>query len=163
MILPLPLKEKIASKLKAGDFVAIYGKVMVARDLTLEKMSVEKKTDVLKRALIYYCGPVIVDGKVVSAGPTTSSRMDSSAGKLVSSGVRGIMGKGKIGSQAMRMLKGRCVYFEAPGGCGALLASKIIKHRIIAYSRLGAQALMEFTVKDFPALVAFDIRGRHIW
>ena len=41
-----------------------------------------------KGAVIYHCGPVIQDKRVIAAGPTTSARMNELSGFLIDKGVR---------------------------------------------------------------------------
>ena len=62
-----------------------------------------------------------------SAGPTTASRMDKYAPRLLDLGQTAMIGKGKR-SQAVidAVVRNGCVYLAAIGGAGALL-SKCIK------------------------------------
>jgi len=156
----LPQELKKIRRLKAGDFVSLSGSFIAARDRTLRKFFLNCKTGVFKSRAVYYCGPVIREGRIVSAGPTTSSRMDWAVPGLLNSGVTVFIGKGGIGGSAM---KRKAVYLEAPGGCGALAASKIESYKIISYPELGPQAMMEFEVKNFPALVGIDWYGGSIY
>jgi len=155
---PQELEE--LKQLRAGDFVLLSGKFISARDRTFRKFFSKPQAGVLKSRAVYYCGPVIRKGRIVSAGPTTSSRMDWAIPDLLSYGVTVFIGKGVIGAGVM---KRKAVYLEAPGGCGALVASKIKSFKIISYPELGPQAMMEFEVKNFPALVGIDWYGGSIY
>jgi len=159
----LLLPAQHPEKLKAGDFFLLTGALAVARDRTLEFFFNSREKSFPGDAAIFYCGPIIRDGRVVSAGPTTSSRMDWAIDKILSSGVNVIIGKGRLSSPGSKILKKRGVYFETPGGAGALLASRVISCRTVSYAVLGAQALRLFEVKDFPVIVSQDYEGRTIW
>jgi fumarate hydratase subunit beta len=53
----------------------------------------------------------------------------------------------------------RAVYFGAVGGVAAIL-SQYVKHvRLAAFPELGAEAVYEYTVVDFPVVVINDIHG----
>jgi len=57
------------------------------------------------------------------------------------------------------MKKYKAVYFAATGGAAALIAQRIKKAKVIAYEDLGAEALQELQVEDFPVTVVNDIYG----
>ncbi len=148
-------------KAKAGEFVRISGEVFIARDRTLQKIF-EGRIKIPKMRIVYFCGPVRRKGKIVSAGPTTSARMEWAFERLMRTGTRIFIGKGEISAAATKSIRGRAVYLEAPGGCGALLASKIKRSEIVAFPELRAQALAKLEIEDFPAIVSVDIRGTQI-
>jgi len=112
--------------------------------------------------VIYFVGPTPArPGRATgSAGPTTSSRMDSYSPKLLAAGLRAMIGKGYRNRPARDALqKYGAVHFSAVGGLAALLA-KCIKHaRIIAYEDLGTEAIREFTIEHMPLIVAYDAHG----
>ena len=159
--LSLPLCS--LEKLRAGDFFLISGACAVARDRTLKMFFESRRKSFPGDAAVFYCGPVMRAGKVVSAGPTTSSRMDWAVDKILRKGVNVIIGKGELSSSGAKTLRKRGVYFEAPGGAGALLASRVISSQTVAYAELGPQALRLFNVRDFPVIVSQDYEGRNIW
>lgn len=86
----------------------------------------------IKNQMIYYMGPSPArEGRPIgSAGPTTASRMDKYAPRLLDLGLGGMIGKGKR-SQAVQdaIVRNKAVYFAAVGGAGALL-SKCIKEQM---------------------------------
>ncbi|MFH1424992.1 MAG: fumarate hydratase C-terminal domain-containing protein [archaeon] len=134
------------SKLKKGDEVLLSGKVYIARDLAHKKL-LEEDFD-LKIDVIYHCGPLFKGDEIVSAGPTTSKRMEPYTKEVVEKyGVRGIIGKG-----GMEVPEG-VVYFEAVGGAGALLAKKIKSWKKIV--DLGpVESILECEVEEFPVIVS---------
>ena len=98
----------------------------------------------IKNQMIYYMGPSPArEGRPIgSAGPTTASRMDKYAPRLLDLGLGGMIGKGKR-SQAVRdaIVRNKAVYFAAVGGAGALLSKCIKRADVIAYDDLGTEAI----------------------
>lgn len=163
--LNLPLTDDMIQDLKAGDDVLLNGVVYVARDAAHKRMieALDQGKSLpfdIKGQTIYYMGPSPAKpGQAIgSAGPTTSSRMDSYASRLMEVGLKGMMGKGNR-SQAVKdaMKKYKAVYFAAIGGAGALASKRIKKAEVVAYEELGAEALRRIEVEDFPAQVINDI------
>ena len=166
-----PLDEETIKNLKAGDQVASTGVIYTARDAahkrlveTLDKG--EKLPFDITNQIVYYMGPSPAKpGQVIgSAGPTTSGRMDSYAPRLMSIGLKGMIGKGNR-SQAVKdaIKKYKAVYFAAIGGAGALISKSIKKAEVIAYDDLGAEAIRRLEVEDFPATVINDIDGNDLY
>ena len=108
--------------------------------------------------------PAKPDQVIGSAGPTTSSRMDKYAPRLIAAGIRAMIGKGSR-SPAVReaIKKYKVVYFATTGGTGAFLSKSIKKSEVIAYEDLGTEAILQLTVEDFPAIVANDIYGEDLF
>ena len=143
-----PFNRETAATLKAGDYVYISGTVYTARDAAHKRMQEALETGEtlpleLSGNVIYYMGPSPArEGRPIgSAGPTTASRMDKYAPKLLDLGLTGMIGKGKR-SQAVRdaIVRNQSVYFAAVGGAGALLSKAITKSEVIAYDDLGTEA-----------------------
>ena len=105
------------------------------------------------------------EGKVIgSAGPTTASRMDKYAPRLMDMGMTGMIGKGKRTNEvAEAMHRNKVTYFAAVGGAGALLSKCITSSEIIAYEDLGTEAIRKLEVKDFPAIVVMDCHGNCLY
>ena len=171
MELQTPLtKEKIES-LKSGDYVYITGTIYTARDAAHKRMSEalaageELPIDV-KDQIIYYMGPTPAkEGQVIgSAGPTTASRMDKYAPKLLDLGLSGMIGKGKRSKDVTSaiVLNG-AVYFAAVGGAGALLSKCIKSSEVVAYEDLGTEAIRKLEVENFPAIVVIDRMGNNLY
>ena len=116
--------------------------------------------------IIYYMGPSPArEGRSIgSAGPTTASRMDKYAPKLLDLGLKGMIGKGKR-SQAVRdaIVRNGSVYFAAIGGAGAILSKCIKKSEVIAYDDLGTEAIRKLYVEDFPVIVVIDSEGNNLY
>ncbi|MFN4132782.1 MAG: FumA C-terminus/TtdB family hydratase beta subunit [Candidatus Hadarchaeales archaeon] len=167
---PLTLEE--LKHLKAGDLVKITGVVVTARDKAYLRVASGAKFPVdVKGGVVYHCGPLAVKrcGKweIISAGPTTSSRLDPMEKKFIEkTGVRAIVGKGGVGKDvAEEMRELGCVYLAFPGGAGVLAAGKIEDVERIAWEELGtAEAVWVLRVKDFgPLVVAVDLHGGNLY
>ena len=166
-----PLLKEETDKLKAGDYVYITGTIYVARDAAHKRMDdllkAGKELPIsLENNVIYYMGPSPArEGRPIgSAGPTTASRMDKYAPKLLDLGLRGMIGKGKRTQEVKdAIIRNGCVYFAAVGGAGALLSKAIIKSEIVAYEDLGAEAIRKLEVKDFPVIVVIDKEGNNLY
>jgi fumarate hydratase subunit beta len=166
-----PLQEEVVKSLKAGDKILISGKIYSARDAAHKCMveALEKGGKLPFDAsgqIVYYAGPCPAKpGNVAGPyGPTTSGRMDKYTPMLIEEGLKGMMGKGNR-SQAVidSMVKHKCVYFAAIGGLGAYTSTIIKSQKVIAYDELGAEALIEIFVEDFPAIVAIDCLGNNLY
>jgi len=162
-----PLTEEAIADLRSGDRVLISGKILTGRDAAHKRLvELLEKGEPLPVALegqiIYFVGPSPAKpGQVIgSAGPTTSGRMDSYSPVLLELGLKGMIGKG-YRNQEVRdaLIKHKAVYFGAVGGAAALIAKRISSAKIIAYEDLGAEAIRELEVEDFPAVVVNDIYG----
>lgn len=137
--------------------VLFSGTLLTLRDGTLRTLFSEKegKSDFLRGAVIYFCGPTPPPlGKPIgSCGPTTSSRMEPFFPNLISAGVHGILGKGEISTTSSKLLAEHNIpYFGVVGGIGAFLAECVESAHILALPELGAEAVWELTVKNFPAI-----------
>lgn len=169
--LTTPLRDEDVAKLKTGDRVLISGVIYTARDAAHKRMvelldaGKELPFDV-QGQVIYYAGPAPAKpGAVIgSCGPTTSYRMDPYTPRLIQQGLKGMIGKGTRSDEVKKaIMDHKCVYFVAIGGLGALLAKTIKEAEIIAYPDLGPEAIRRLVVKDFPAIVAIDVRGEDIY
>lgn len=167
--LKTPLTEEAVRGLKTGDRVQLSGTLYTARDavhkLLFENRPSELK-EILNGAAIYHCGPIVVDNKVVSAGPTTSIREEPyEAGLIGHYKIRAIIGKGGMGEKTLQALKETgCAYLAATGGAGALLAECVKEIRSVRFEEFGTpEAMWELEVKGFPAIVAMDSHGRSLY
>ncbi len=180
-----PITEEITKDLKSGDYVYITGTIYVARDAAhkrmIEALDAEKPLPIdIKDATIYYMGPSPArEGRPIgSAGPTTASRMDKYAPRLLDLGQKAMIGKGKRTQQVIdAIIRNKAVYFAAVGGAGALLSkyfaavggagallSKcILKSEVVCYDDLGAEAIRKIEIKDFPVIVVIDKDGNNLY
>ena len=116
--------------------------------------------------VIYYMGPSPArEGRPIgSAGPTTASRMDKYAPKLLDKGLIGMIGKGKRTEEVKEaIVRNKAVYFAAIGGAGALLSKCIKKSEVIAYDDLGTESIRKLEVENLPVIVVIDCEGNNLY
>jgi fumarate hydratase subunit beta len=174
--LKTPISEEDIRKLKVSDVIYITGTVVTARDQAhkrvLEYYKQGKPLPInLEGLLVYHCGPLVKKegGKwvVLSAGPTTSTRMDIYEAEFIENfNVRVVVGKGGMGEGTTNaMAKYGAVYGAFTGGA-AVLAAKAVKNvRGVKWLDLGApEAMWVLEVEDFgPIAVAIDSHGRNLF
>ncbi|MCR5666813.1 MAG: Fe-S-containing hydro-lyase [Eubacterium sp.] len=166
-----PITSQVAKSLHAGDFVFITGTIYVARDAAHKRLMEvldkgEKLPFDIKDSTIYYMGPSPArEGRPIgSAGPTTASRMDKYAPRLLDLGEKAMIGKGKRTKEVLdAVVRNEAVYFAAIGGAGALLSKCIKKAEIVCYEDLGAEAIRKLEVEDFPVVVVADCEGNNLY
>lgn len=174
-IIRLPINKEDILKLHVGDYVLISGIVVTGRDRVHKYLSENKGKRIdfkydLNGLIIYHCGPVVEktkDGyKIISAGPTTSMRMEMYEDIIISRyGIRGVMGKGGMGDKTIKAMKRYgCVYFNTIGGAGTYLAERIEKVLDVwLLDEFGiVEAMWIFEVEDFPAIVTIDAYGKSL-
>lgn len=167
----LPLSDDDLAGLRAGDSVLLNGPLLTGRDAAHKRLvaALEEGRRLpveLKGETIYYVGPCPTKpGRVIgSAGPTTSSRMDSYTPALLRLGLKGMVGKGQRSQDVIdAMVKYKAVYLAALGGAGALIANSIVKAEVAAYPDLGPEAIYRLEVKDLPVIVAIDCFGNDLY
>ncbi len=170
-----PLEKDEIFKLKAGDTVYISGEIFTARDeahlRAIEYMEEGKQLPVeFNKGVVYHCGPLMKkdddEWKAVSAGPTTSARMNKLMPKILERvEVMGIIGKGGMSDEVVEALKGRGVYFAYTGGAGALAAQTIKRVKGLYWEDLGMpEAVWVFEVENFgPLIVGIDAHGNSLY
>jgi fumarate hydratase subunit beta len=166
-----PLSDADVESLKSGDRVRISGVLYTGRDAAharfLPLINEDKPLPFdVRGQIIYYTGPSPArPGMVIgSVGPTTGSRMDKYAPKLLALGLKGMMGKGSRSREVREALKKhKGVYFGAIGGAGAYLSRYVKKVEIVAYEDLGTEAIRRMEVEGFPAIVVNDCHGNDLY
>ena len=174
--LTTPLTEADVRKLKVGDILLLSGTVFTARDKAHKRI-----IDYLRRkeklpfdfggGVIYHCGPLAKRAgkgwKVVSAGPTTSARMNDTAPEVIGKlGLKAVVGKGGMSEAVSRTLqKEGCVYLAYTGGAGVLAADKIEGVAGVFWLDLSApEAVWMLKVSSFgPLVVAMDAHGGSLY
>ena len=184
--LTVPISEGEVRALQVGDTVRLSGVLVTARDvahkylvetlvqgsakgsLSEEDQAVyESLQPLLHEGLIYHCGPVVRRaGEVwefVAAGPTTSSRLERYEPEVLSHfGLRGVIGKGGMGSQTLGALeKHGAAYFHVVGGAASLVARRV--EEVLAVHRRAEfgvpEALWVVRAAGLPAVVTMDSHG----
>jgi tartrate/fumarate subfamily iron-sulfur-dependent hydro-lyase beta chain len=173
--LPLPLMKDEISKLQIRDVLYVSGKIFTARDeahhlmLNLDANSVPFSP---AEMALFHCGPLmkpVESGwQVISAGPTTSSRMELFEDCFIAKySITLIIGKGGMSVRTKQALqKYGAVYTALTGGVGALAADMVDEVlNVFWLERLGMpEAVWLFKVKDFgPLIVAMDAHGASLY
>lgn len=165
-----PIQSDVIEKMHAGDIVFISGMIYTGRDAAHKRLveALEKGEKLpidLKDQVIYYVGPTPAKpGRPIgSCGPTSSYRMDKYSPSLMRIGLKVMIGKGDRSDDFIEeMKKQKAIYLQAVGGAGALLSRKVKTSKVVLYEDLGAEAIYQLEVEDFPAIVTYDIYGGNL-
>ncbi len=174
--LKLPYPPEKLDKFAPGDILYLTGTIITARDQAhfriLEaqqgKRQLPFSPDLVSGSAIFHCGPLVKTTSrnkhvVLSAGPTTSERMDpltEGVAKFLHPSF--IIGKG--GLSTYRPRPGLPIYLAFPGGCGALAAETVKQVKNVYWEDLGMpEAVWVLEVEDFgPLIVAIDAQGKSL-
>lgn len=170
--LQLPVEKEEIKKLRKGDILYVTGEIFTGRDEAHHKMLNLDKDELSfdpSEMALFHCGPLVKKDKngnwqAISAGPTTSSRMEIFEDKFIEKyHVPIIIGKGGMGKKTLNALeKHTCVYTAYTGGAGALAADRIQEvSSVYWFDELGMpEAVWIFKVEEFgPLVVAMDSHG----
>jgi len=172
--LTTPVSESAIRALKVGDEVGISGTLFTGRDAVHKYLHDGGRLPPgvkLKQGILYHCGPVVIkdeagNWKCVAAGPTTSIREEPYQADVIRElGMRGVIGKGGMGDKTVVACKTYgCVYLHAVGGAAQVLAECIKRvSNVYMMDEFGApEAIWEFQVADFPAVVTIDAHGNSL-
>ena len=166
-----PITKEVSRSLHAGDYVYITGTIYTARDAAHKRMDEalsngENLPINIENQVIYYMGPSPArEGRPIgSAGPTTASRMDKYAPRLLDLGLSAMIGKGKRSKEVLdAVVRNESVYFAAVGGAGALLSKCIKSSEVVAYDDLGTEAIRRLHIEDLPVIVVIDKEGNNLY
>jgi tartrate/fumarate subfamily iron-sulfur-dependent hydro-lyase beta chain len=169
-----PVSESAIRALKVGDEVTITGELFTGRDAVHKYLHDGGQLPAgvrLAGGILYHCGPVIIKDsqgqwKCVAAGPTTSIREEPYQAQIIRDfSLRAVIGKGGMGERTLTACKDHgCVYLHAIGGAAQVLAERIqrVPH-VYMMEQFGApEAIWEFEVVDFPAVVTMDAHGHSL-
>lgn len=167
-LLKLPLDPEELRALTAGEEVALSGDALTLRDAALARLKAlldegGKPPFELEGRLVFHAGPspAAAGRPCGSIGPTTSARMDCFLQMLFELGVRATLGKGPRSEESAALhVEYGAVYFAAVGGLGALYGGMVEEIETLAWEELGPEAVHRVRLKDFPAVVAMDARGK---
>lgn len=171
----LPISKEQIKQLHMGDILYITGEIFTARDEAhLKMLEVDKKSLSFspENMALFHCGPLVkmekTGWKAISAGPTTSSRMELFEDKFLEKyHTKIIIGKGGMGEKTLKALQTfPCVYTAYTGGAGALAADRIKKVKnVYWFEEFGMpEAVWIFEVEEFgPLVVAMDSHGKSIY
>ena len=185
--LTIPISEEQIRALRVGDAVRLSGVMVTGRDAAhkymmdsfihadaipeSERLLYEELRRLLDGGVIYHCGPVVRqrdDGRweFVAAGPTTSIREEPYQAEVIGHfGMRGVIGKGGMGSKTLRACQEYgAAYLHAVGGAASLIASAV-KEVVAVHKKeeFGVpEAFWVIRTEGFPVVVTMDSHGRSI-
>ena len=157
--------------LRFGDRIFLTGTIYTARDAAHKRIFEILDSDGelpfdIKNSVIYYAGPTPsrTTGVAGSIGPTTSSRMDTFAPRLLDLGLLAMIGKGDRSEEVCEAIKRNgAAYLCAGGGLGALISKCVDSIEEIAFFDLGCESIKKLYVKNMPLIMAIDSQGESIF
>lgn len=161
-----PIGTRQINKLQVYDKISLSGKIYTARDAVLKKL-----VDYLQKGQVLPPG-IKLEGSVIfhtavspaGIGPTSSNKLEieSSIPLLSQAGVRIHLGKGALNRDTLQALNENGSIFAITLPVSALLSSRVLSKRIVAFPEEGMEALHELEVKGIPAIVAIT-HGKSIF
>ena len=153
-----PLSSDIIDNLSIGDMISISGHIYTGRDAALPKIVSLIKSGKISEYDIQLQGAVIFHTAVSPAGvgPTSSNKfeIESTIPELSAAGVRLHLGKGALGTETIKALKQYHSVYAIIPPVTALLKSKTLQQRVIAFPEEGMEAFHWLEVKEYPAIIA---------
>jgi fumarate hydratase subunit beta len=150
-----PLTSSIIDQLKIGDRIGVYGTIYTGRDAALPRLvkSIQNGENLLDLV-----GAVFMHTAVSLAGiaPTSSNKpeIESTIAPLSRAGVRMYIGKGSLNRDTISVLKKyESVYVVTPPSA-ALLTTKIVSSKMVAFPDEGMEAIYQLIVEAIPGIVA---------
>ena len=167
-----PMKDILAELAKhpVTTRVSLTGTMIVARDSAHAKLKEridagQGLPDYIKNHPVYYAGPAKTPAGFASGsfGPTTAGRMDGYVDLFQAHGGSLVMlakgNRSKAVTDACKKHGG--FYLGSIGGPAAILAQdNITKVEVLDYPELGMEAVWKIEVKDFPAFIIVDDKGK---
>jgi fumarate hydratase subunit beta len=158
-----PVNDKTISNLRLGDKIKLYGTIFTGRDAALPKLvrSICNGENTLNLQ-----GSVIMHTAVSQAGisPTTSNKeeIEENIPFLSESGVKIHLGKGSLGQDTIEALDRYQSVFAVTPPAAALLTSKLVSKKVVAFEEEGIEAVYQLEVRGIPAIVAVA-RGKSLY
>ncbi len=154
-IIKTPVTHGVIKDLKVGDRIEIHGKIYTGRDAALPKLVRSIKNG---EKLIDISGSAIMHTAVSDAGisPTTSNKeeIEESIPFLSEAGVKVHIGKGGLSEDTIKALDKWGSIFVVTPPAAALLTSKVVSKRVVAFEEEGMEAIHELVVDGLPGIVA---------
>jgi fumarate hydratase subunit beta len=153
--LQTPITHQNILDLKVGDRLEISGIILTGRDAALPKLVNSIKNG---KSIVHVDGSVIMHTAVSDAGisPTTSNKeeIEESIPYLSNAGVKVHLGKGAISKDTVNALNKYNSIFAVTPPAAALLSSKVISRKVLAFKEEGMEAVHALEVKELPCIVA---------
>lgn len=145
------------TKVAVGSKVEITGTIYTARDAVMAKIINLIENNLLHTLPFSLKGAAIFHTAVSQSGfgPTSSNKeeIESAMGMLSKAGVKLHLGKGVIKQQTINDISYYGAIYIVIPPVSALLQSRLIAKKIIAYEEEGIEALFELKVNSLPGIV----------
>jgi fumarate hydratase subunit beta len=153
-----PVGVDTIEKLKVGDPIAIYGRILCGRDAVLPKLVQLARNHDAMITTIGLEGAVIFHTAVSPAGigPTSSNKVEieTSLPALALAGVRIHIGKGSLSPETVQSLEKSKSVFAVTPPVSALFSDRTTAKKVVAFEEEGMEALFELHVNGLPAIIA---------
>ena len=152
-----PFTDEVLKSLKVGDIVNVSGTIFAGRDAVLPKIVKLIENNELEEKGINLQGGVIFHTAVSPAGvgPTSSNKLEieGTMPELTKAGIRMHLGKGELKKETVEMFKEYNAVFAVIAPVTALLNSKVLEKKCLAFPELGMEAFYELKVDQFPCII----------
>ncbi len=170
---PMSAVRADLSRLPVGTRISLTGTIIVARDIAHARIKAmldagEPMPQYFRDYAVYYAGPAKTPHGMPSGsfGPTTAGRMDSYVDQFQKAGGSLVMLAKGNRSQAVTdaCAKYGGFYLGSIGGPAARLANdNITKVEVLDFADLGMEAVWRIEVRDFPAFIIVDDKGKDFY
>lgn len=154
----IPTTKEEMRGLKAGDMILISGTILTGRDAVLPNVVRAIEDGTLAEKGIDLEGQLMFHTAVSPAGvgPTSSNKLEieGTMEELSKAGIRVHLGKGQLKQETIDMLAENDSVYAVIPPVTALLESKTISRKVLAFPELGMEALHILEIEDYPAIVA---------
>ena len=144
-VIHTPISKEMINGLEPGDMIMISGTILTGRDAVLHKVVKAITEERLDELGIDLNGQVMFHTAVSQAGvgPTSSNKLEieGTMEELSKAGVRIHLGKGRLKPETIQMLADNDSVYAVIPPVTALLESKTISRKVLAFEELGMEAL----------------------
>ena len=153
-----PISDEVIRSLKVGDMIEISGYIYTGRDAVLPKVVKMIENGEIEHSGIQLQGGVIFHTAVSPAGvgPTSSNKaeIEGSFAGLSRGGIKLHLGKGQISRETIQSLAEHNAVYAVMPPVTALLGSKTLEQKVVAFPEEGMEALHMLKVDRYPAIIA---------
>ncbi|MCR4766635.1 MAG: fumarate hydratase C-terminal domain-containing protein [Saccharofermentans sp.] len=153
-----PINDNKIDYLNVGDTIEISGYILCGRDAVLPKIIKMIEEGTVSELGVDLHGQVIFHTAVSPAGvgPTSSNKLEieSSIEPLSAAGIKIHLGKGELHPETIEALNRYNAVYAVIPPVTALLGSKTLEQKVLAFPELGMEALHLIKVDRFPAIIA---------
>ncbi|MDR0853897.1 MAG: fumarate hydratase C-terminal domain-containing protein [Clostridiales Family XIII bacterium] len=165
-IIQTPISGNAIESLRVGDMILLSGYIYTGRDAVLPKLKELFETGTLEENGIDLQGSVIFHTAVSPAGvgPTSSNKLEIEGNIpiLSKAGVKLHLGKGALKPETVAELNRYGSAYAVIPPVTALLESKTLNRKVVAFPELGMEALHSIEVVEYPVIIA-AVNGETIY